>query len=241
MNKLIKSAMMMASVGAMLSFAGCGSKAPDQVTLDVLKALQEGKADQAFLEKNCTKETAGVFAMFGGMMKDATKGATWSASQTYIDDDIATVMIKQSGGERPGEEAYYLKKIDGQWKLHMDKENPGKDMISKKTASDLAQTLKNDVFISFNEQELSKNATPEFVKSMKEIFGSAARAKMSEKEKKELQEFVNATFTVEECSIEKNEPESGVIAIKFTAGGKTDKGKVKVKRVNGLWKLHEMR
>ena len=93
MNKIMKMATAVASVGAMLSFAGCGSKAPDQVALEVLKTLQEGKADQAFLEKNCTKETADVFAMFGGMMKDATKGATWSASQTYIDDDVATVMI----------------------------------------------------------------------------------------------------------------------------------------------------
>lgn len=239
MNKLMKMATVVAGVGAMLNFAGCGSKGPDQVALDLLKKLQEGKADQAFLEKTCTKETAGVFTMFGGMIKDATKGATWTATQTYIDDDVATVMIKQDGGAKPGEEAYYLKKIDGQWKLHMDKEHPGKDMISKKTATELLQTFKNDVIIAFNEQELNKKATPEFIAGMKEEFGPAARAKMTDKGKKELESIKKATFTVKSASIEKDEHDCGVIEFEPSLDGR--RGKMKVKRVNGTWKLNEIR
>ena len=239
MNKIMKMATVVAGVGAMLSFAGCGSKAPDQVALDVLKTLQEGKADQAFLEKNCTKETAGVFVAFGSMMQEATKGATWTASQTYVDDDIATVVIEQSGGEKPGRDTYYLKKIDGQWKLHMDKENPGKDMISKKTATELVQTLKNDVLITFNEQELSKKATPEFVAKWKDEFGSANRPVMTEKDKKDLAEIENATFTVE-SSIDKHNPESGVVKFK-SSSAKFGQGRISVKRINGVWKLDDLR
>lgn len=237
MNKIMKMATVVAGVGAMLSFAGCGSKAPDQVALDVLKTLQEGKADQAFLEKNCTKETAGVFVAFGSMMQEATKGATWTASQTYVDDDIATVVIEQSGGEKPGRETYYLKKIDGQWKLHMDKENPGKDMISKKTASELVQTFKNDVLIAFNEQELSKKATPEFVADWKDKFGAEV---MTEKDKKEIAELEKATFTVESSIIDKHNPESGVVKFK-SSFAQFDKGIIAVKRINGVWKLDVLR
>jgi len=236
MNKLIKMATIVAGVGAMLNFAGCGAKSPDKVALDVLKTLQEGKADQAFLEKNCTKETAGVFAMFGGMMKDATQGATWSVTQTYIDDDIAMVMIKQSGGKKPSEETYYLKKMDGQWKMHVDKENPGKDMISKKTATELVQTIKNDAVIAFNEQELNKRATPEFVAKTKKDLGPTARAKMSEKDKKRFEEFKNAPFIAKGSKIKKHDPNDGVI--EATLGGEDHK--ITVKRVNGIWKLSEI-
>lgn len=52
MNKLIKMVTIVAGFGAMLSFAGCGAKAPDQVALDVLQRVQAGTADTAFLEEN---------------------------------------------------------------------------------------------------------------------------------------------------------------------------------------------
>lgn len=242
MNKLIKSAMMMASVGAMLCIVGCGAKAPDQVAIDVLKAFQKGEADTAFLAKNCTDETVALLASFGGMLKHKIKDATLSVSQAYIDDDKATVMIKQIGGEDSGEHPFFLKEIDGQWKLQLVK-NAGKDMISKKTALKLLQTLKNDVLLAFNEQELNKKATPEFVTNMKKEMGPAARAKMTENEKKKfdefVDEFVNATYTLEGSEIDEHCPESGFVEFKNSLADDGRKYlKIEVKRINGIWMLN---
>ena len=231
MNKLMKMATVVVSVGAMLGFAGCGSKGPDQVALDVLKTMQEGKAEQAFLEKNCTKETAGVFAMFGGMMKDATKGATWTATQTYIDDDIATVMIKQDGGEKPGEEAYYLKKIDGQWKLHMDKEHPGRDCIGTRTRNNAKHVLEI-LLTKYDESELKKYCTAELVADLKKEFSKDPTA-----EEAKQRMMAKNSLKVSGSEINKWHLDEGTIIFSFKAGDKDAELPVTVKRINGEWKV----
>lgn len=82
MKKLIKMATAVASIGAMLSFAGCGTKTPDAVALDVLQTLQAGKITPEYLAKNCTTETAQFFSMFGAMAVEGLKGATFTVVGT---------------------------------------------------------------------------------------------------------------------------------------------------------------
>ena len=126
MNKLIKVAMIVAGVGAMLCFTGCGEKAPDVVALDVLKTLQAGKATPEYLSKNCTAQTAQLFNMFGAMTTEALKGATFTVVDTKVNGDKAVVTIKQDGGEKPGTEDCDLVKVDGKWKLDVKKEKGDK-------------------------------------------------------------------------------------------------------------------
>ena len=45
MKKLIKMATAVASIGAMLCFAGCGAKGPDAVALDFMQKLSSGQAN----------------------------------------------------------------------------------------------------------------------------------------------------------------------------------------------------
>lgn len=136
MKKLIKMATAAASIGAMLSFAGCGAKAPDAVTLDVLKTLQAGKATPEYLAKNCTERTAGLFTMFGAMAAEAMKGATFTVVDTKVNGNKAVVTIKQDGGEKPGAEKYDLVKVDGKWKLDVNKEESSNESSSDSKTND---------------------------------------------------------------------------------------------------------
>ena len=136
MNKLIKVAMLVACVGAMHCFAGCGAKTPEAVTMDVLKTLQAGKATPEYLAKNCTERTAGLFTMFGTMATEATKGATFTVIDTKVNGDKAVVTIKQDGGEKPGTEKYDLVKVDGKWKLDVNKEDSSNESSSDSKAND---------------------------------------------------------------------------------------------------------
>jgi len=128
MKKLIKVATVVASVGAMLSFAGCGGeKTPDVVALDVLKTVQAGKATPEYLAKNCTEDTAKLFTMMGAMFAEACKGATFTVIDTKINGDKAVVTIRQDGGKKPSTEKYDLVKVDGRWKLDVNKEKEKDD------------------------------------------------------------------------------------------------------------------
>lgn len=122
MSKLIKVAMIVAGVGAMFSFAGCGTKGPDAVALDVLKTLQDGKASPEYLAKNCTEKAMQLFSMFGAMVTENLKGARLTTIATKIDGDMAVVTIKQEGGKEPGIKEYDMVKFDNEWKLDIDKE-----------------------------------------------------------------------------------------------------------------------
>ncbi|MBQ3341861.1 MAG: hypothetical protein IJG84_08190 [Kiritimatiellae bacterium] len=145
MSKLIKVAMIVAGVGAMLSFAGCGSaeSKPEEVVLNVLKTMQSGKADQAFLAKYCEEDTAKLFAGFGAQMTEALKGATFAVVYANVDDDVAVVKIKQEGGQKPGESYYDAKKVDGRWKIQVNKEaHSDYQCISQKTISECVEAIK---------------------------------------------------------------------------------------------------
>lgn len=161
-------------------------------------------------------------------MKKAAKGASWSVVSSCIDDDIASVLIKQTGGleHHEGEKMYYLKKLDGNWKLHVDKENPRKDMISKKRMSELCNALEQFVRNS-DANALKGVATDEFVQ------------KVSSGDFKEA--MSKAKFTFVSSEIDEYDFNEGKIEVKivFGDGKKTGKEKMPVKRVNGIWLMGE--
>lgn len=125
--KIIRMVTIVAGIGALLCFAGCGEKTPDEVTLDALKTIQSGKATPEYLAKNCTANAAALFAMSGEMLKEASKGATFTYVDTEIDGDKAVVTILQQGGENPGLANYDLVRVDGRWKLDVNKEEHDED------------------------------------------------------------------------------------------------------------------
>lgn len=196
MKRLIKTATLMAGVGAMLCFAGCGSSEnkPEEVVLKVLKTMQSGKADQAFFAKYCEEDTAKLFSGFGAQMTEALKGATFSVVYTFVDDDVAVVKIKQEGGQKPGESYYDAKKVDGQWKIAVNKEaHSDYQCISQKTISECVEALKavflkND-FSARYEERFTKKTWDGLMKSLKED-------PLSPADKKEFEELLIKGFKI---------------------------------------------
>lgn len=186
----MKSAALLASVGATLCFAGCNSVGdrPEDVVLAVLKKVQAGKADQAFLDKYCEEDTAKLFASFGSKMMEDLKGAMFTVAYSFVDDDVAVVKIKQEGGKRPGESYYDAKKIDGQWKVKINKSSHEDYYCgpSQKTVTECVEAFKatfsgnvkykercTEVFLGQVQQMISKAPSPEalneVVNSLKEL------------------------------------------------------------------------
>jgi len=119
-----------AGVGAMLSFAGCGSSSPDKVAVSFVEKLNDCDFD------GCTKYASPATAALIGMMKSMPieekekqwKGAKVEVVNTKIDGDKATVIIKRTSKDgkvetMDGKDAVTLIKQDGEWKVDMKKEN----------------------------------------------------------------------------------------------------------------------
>ena len=188
MKRLIKTATLMAGVGAMLCFAGCGSSEnkPEEVVLKVLKTMQLGKADQAFFAKYCEEDTAKLFSGFVAQMTEALKGATFSVVYTFVDDDVAVVKIKQEGGQKPGESYYDAKKVDGQWKIAVNKEaHSDYQCISQKTILECVEAIKAAVSKN-GDVKYKERCAKEFWEEMQ---GMAAKA--SPEEVKEMHKALN--------------------------------------------------
>ena len=120
--------------------AGCGNS-PDAVVLDFMKTMQADKADEAYLKKTCTEDTAKMFgavlALAKEEMKKELKDATFTVTDTKIDGDTAVVTLKttkkKDGKEESEEEKWNLKKVDGKWKINQSKEEKGKKDDKKKS------------------------------------------------------------------------------------------------------------
>lgn len=189
MKRIMKVAALTACVGAMLSFAGCGSSEnkPEEVVLKVLKTMQSGKADQAFFAKYCDEDTAKLFSGFGAQMTEALKGATFSVVYSFVDDDVAVVKIKQDGGNKPGESYYDAKKVDGQWKIAVNKEaHSDYQCISQKTILECVEAIKAAASKS-GDVRYKERCAKEFWEEMQ-----AMAAKASPEESKEMHKALNA-------------------------------------------------
>ena len=71
MTKLIKMAMIVASVGAMLNFVGCGGGSPDSVAKSVISCLKS--ADMEGVSKYSTGDFKKGIRLLKGMMEEAEK------------------------------------------------------------------------------------------------------------------------------------------------------------------------
>jgi len=127
MNKLIKMATIVAGVGAMLCFAGCGSNGPDKVAAAFFEKF--AVCDYDACTKYATPTTALLLETMKSMpieeklkmIKD-TEGAKIEVVDTKIDGDNATVIIKitlKDGTVNTidGKDAVTLIKRDGEWKV----------------------------------------------------------------------------------------------------------------------------
>lgn len=121
MNKMIKSAMMMASIGAMFCIVGCGGDgSPDSVAKDVISCLKS--ADLEGVCKYSTEEFKKEIGEIMGMMALATAkdtvefknrcaNAKVEIRQAVVNGDKATVPVKINGTEK----SIGLTKIEGRW------------------------------------------------------------------------------------------------------------------------------
>lgn len=80
----------------------------------------------------CDDKTApmiGMMESLSAMAKDLPKEekATFKITGSEIKDDVATVKYNQTKGGETKEEKLVLKKIDGQWKVSMNKEDANKE------------------------------------------------------------------------------------------------------------------
>lgn len=123
----LKTVSFMACIGAMLCLAGCGGGSPESVALKF--------ADKFYAEdfsgagNFCTKDTAVILVMFGGMAKEspefqANKGGRFDVAGCKIDGDSAIVTLKctQKSGKvaiLDGDDAISLIKQDGEWKVNI--------------------------------------------------------------------------------------------------------------------------
>ncbi len=123
MTKLIKMAMIVAGVGAMLNFVGCGGGgSPDSVAQDVISCLKS--ADMEGVSKYSTGDFKKGIVLLKGMMEGAEKkdidefkkefaNKKYEIGQAVINGDKAKVPVKIDGKDKP----ISLIKVDGEWKV----------------------------------------------------------------------------------------------------------------------------
>lgn len=114
-----------------LTFTSCGgggSKSPEEVTETFVKAI--GKEDFATAKEHSTEKTQKLLGMMESMMekmggeKKMNKGEFKEIKKSEKDGKEASVTYCcNKEGE---DEEMKLKKVDGRWKVHIDKEMPGK-------------------------------------------------------------------------------------------------------------------
>lgn len=234
MKKLMKQAALLASVGAVLCFAGCNSVGdkPEDVVLAVLKNAQAGKADQAFLNKYCEEDTAKLFAMFGSEYAKNLQGAMFTVVYAFVDDDVAVVKIKQEGGKDAGESYYDLKKVDGLWKMKINKEaHDDYWCISQKTVTECVEAFKAAASKN-SDAKYKDRCTKEFWDKMQEMVAKA--------NPEELKEMQNELSGIKIKGHEKSVLHHDAIEVKLEMPGKGGSPTLILKIVDGKWKVSEV-
>lgn len=128
MKRMMRAAALVACVGAMICFAGCGGGSPESVAVKFAERLSAQDFEGA--SKLCTKETGALFVAMGGMMKEdddfkKLKGAKFAVDSCKIDGDSATVKLKctlKSGEVDEKGDGIDLVKQDGEWKVNVKKD-----------------------------------------------------------------------------------------------------------------------
>lgn len=106
----------------------CSNNTPEAVTKEFLNLIQEGKVKEA--KELCDSQTQTILGMVEGMLTEAVKESKEKKAEvkiisSEIDGDKATVYYTQ--GEAEKQESMTLKKIDGKWKVSIDKEGLNKE------------------------------------------------------------------------------------------------------------------
>ena len=262
MNKLLKMVTIVASFGAMLNFAGCGESKtteqetkgqvkgtqkaecgsvenkPEEVVLEVLKALQKGNSDPSFLKtlnEHCTEQTAQLLFMFGKIMTERLETSKFSVISVSYDDDVAVVKIKEEdvkamdSGELVTEETpYSLKKIGGQWKFEIDKENDCGDLcISQKSVTGCVEAFKAAV-LKNDDGKCKEMFTDE---CWEELQGKIAKASAEE-----LAALQGAVREIKTKYHKKSKSHDEAVEVGCEMPGNPD-GSLILKMVDGKWKI----
>ncbi len=106
----------------------CSNNNPEAVTKEFLSLIQDGKVKEA--KELCDSQTQTILGMVEGMLAEAAKESKEKKADvkivsSEIDGDKATVYYTQ--GEEGKQESMTLKKIDGKWKISIDKEGLNKE------------------------------------------------------------------------------------------------------------------
>ena len=113
---------------AFTSCGGGGSKSPKEVTETFVKAIQ--KQDFATAKEHATDKTGKLLDMMKSMMekmgddKKMKQGEFKEIKKSEKDGKEATVTY--CCNKEGKDDEMKLKKVDGQWKVHFDKQMPGK-------------------------------------------------------------------------------------------------------------------
>ncbi|MFD2600480.1 DUF4878 domain-containing protein [Flavobacterium suzhouense] len=114
-----------------LSLFSCSGNSPEATAEKFITLTQQGEFGQA--KEYCTEQTGALLGMAEGMvgdkkaeMKEKNKDLKVSILSSEIKgDSVASVKYKVTGNEvadKSGEKSLDLKKVDGKWKVHMNKE-----------------------------------------------------------------------------------------------------------------------
>ena len=122
--KILKIVAIAMGACAMFTVTGCKKNTPEAVAIRVMEALRDGKATPEFLKENCTENAAMLFGLVAVKAGEEMAGAKFSVVETKIDGDKAKVTIKGTGGKSDdkNEDTIDVKKVDGKWKVDIDKE-----------------------------------------------------------------------------------------------------------------------
>ena len=123
-------------------FASCSNdNDPEAVAKKFLDHVNKGEFKEA--KEYCDEQTASLIGMMESMAGDKTKELKDADVKTEIvssevKEDKATVKYKSTGGKsgNSAEQTLNLVKVDGKWKVTIDKENANKEGGAKAPAAD---------------------------------------------------------------------------------------------------------
>ena len=125
MKKYVILSLLAVALTAFISSCGGVANDPESVAKAYLDAVAEMDFDKA--KTFCTEETAAMLDMMKGLMgemddekKEEMKNAKREIIKSEEDGDKAVVTYETDDGEQTIE----LKKVDGDWKVHQEKEEP---------------------------------------------------------------------------------------------------------------------
>lgn len=109
-------------------FSCSGGNGPEGVTEKFVELTGKGEFGEA--KELCTEKTAALLAMAEGFagdkkeeIKEKNKDIKVEIISSEVKDDKATVKYKVTGGENEGQESQLdLVKVDGDWKVDINKE-----------------------------------------------------------------------------------------------------------------------